>query len=294
MKRCTRPCSIGEAFLWTFGYHLAQGLVLLLFLATLFLCTFGLHLPTVEQLTEFVLHQNLDSSFELIGVASLGAVLVLLPMVRWRLGRRFRQVIGWRTPRHEEVIFALATVLPIAILGGSLYEWSRSLQVTLTGQVDQGAGALQTSLDLLHASLQGVPYPILVVALALGPAIGEELIFRGIIGRGLVERCGFWRGSLLTACLFAISHGSLSHAIATLPIALLLQFLYLKTGTIFVPILVHFCNNLLSVSLIRFSIPVDLAPTLAICLGFAVYLLIILVVFEARRRDWTPVSYPSP
>ncbi|QDT31604.1 CPBP family intramembrane glutamic endopeptidase [Thalassoglobus polymorphus] len=286
MRKSERPCSIPESLLWTCSYQFGQALVLLAFFYLLVFAGYGFDWPSQDVILQLAMDLNLDRSFLLIGVTSLGALFVVVPLIRLRLGPRFRESIGWRTPRHEEVIFALATVIPIAVLGDLIYELSGSfLQAGITQRLS--SQTLQTSsLEYLQSTLHGVPYPILVVALALGPAVGEELIFRGVIGRGLVHRHGVWTGSVMTAFLFAIAHVSPSHAISTLPIAFLLQFLYLKTGTIWIPIFVHFCNNLVAVSMMRYEFVPDINISPFAAIGFLSYLIVILVAFESRRRNW--------
>ncbi|MEZ6066566.1 MAG: hypothetical protein R3B90_12860 [Planctomycetaceae bacterium] len=46
-------------------------------------------------------------------------------------------------------------------------------------------------MQLVRRQMLATPYPVLLVAIALGPAIGEELVFRGLIGRGLIHRWGW-------------------------------------------------------------------------------------------------------
>lgn len=286
MKQSKRLWSILEACLWTCSYQLLQGFVLVAFLALLITAGYGFDWPSQSEMMDLALELNLDRSFLLIGVTSLGVLFLIVPLIRLRLGRDFRKTIGWRTPRHEEVIFALATVIPIAILGDLLYEVSLSWWTTSPMQHLFSQAMQSSTLDYLRSTLEGVSFPVLIVALALGPAIGEELIFRGVIGKRLVQRFGPWTGSIITAVLFAFAHVSPSHAIATLPIAFLLQFLYIKTGTIWIPILVHFCNNLLAVSMMRFDFVPEIPVSPLIASGFLAYLFTILATYENRRRSW--------
>lgn len=281
-----RACSFLEALLWACSFQVAQAIVLLGFLALLMTSGFGFSWPDGSGRVDFALQLDLDRSFLLIGVSTLGALLLVVPLVRLRLGKHYREIIGWRNPRHEEVIFALATVVPIAVLGDMLYEvsknwWSDSILRGLLGDTFR-----QSSLSFIQTSLEGVPYPILIVVLALGPAFGEELIFRGVIGRSLVRRFGNLRGSAITVFLFAAAHTSPDHALATLPIAVLLQFLYLKTGTIWVPVFVHFCNNLLAVSLMRFQFVEVFEIPNELGIVFLLYLIGLMMLFDARKKMW--------
>lgn len=286
MKIEKRPCSVFECLAWTVSFHVAQLLVLLAFSACFITAAYGTRLPEISELVHSL--SEPENTFLFIGVSSLGALFIVVPLIRLRLGKRFRERIGWRTPRHEEVIYATATVLPIAVIGNVLYS---AFQASFSNRPMELFHHNTDTLHLLRESVAGVPYPILVVALALGPAIGEELVFRGVIGRSLVRRWGPWTGSLVTCLLFAAAHLSPAHAVGTLPIAVLLQFLYLKTGTIWIPVLIHFFNNLLSVSMMRFqfSPQIPLPEPLAFCV-FLLYLSGLLLAYEWRRSSWISLS----
>ena len=287
-----RPCSLGEAILWSVGYMLAQGIALLAFLTLLICSAYGFDWPRRNVLLELALDLNLDRSFLLIGATSLGALFLILPAVRLRQGKSFREQFGWRVPTRQEFIFASATVLPIAVLGDATYDLARSwLEVPQSGLMFASA-IRPEALQHLHESFAGVPYGVLVVAMALGPAIGEEIVFRGVIGRGLIRRWGLLWGTGISALLFAVVHGSVAHAVAVIPVAILLQLLYLQTNTIWVPVLVHFGNNLLAVTMVRFQLPLAFELTPHMLLGFVGYLTVILGLMEGYRRTGRACLFP--
>jgi uncharacterized protein len=300
-----------EAGCWTLAYPFAQGIVLILFLILLLTAAYGLHWPEQQELLNLALELNLDRSFLLVGVTTLGALFLIVPAVRWRLGRDFRQQLGWHVPRREQLILAIATIAPIAIVGDAVYEATRDWYASWINPDSMNGSALAfrsgfvmelvsdakwslasvvqtSSLEQLHRTFEGVPYPVLVVAIALGPAIGEELVFRGMIGRRLIRHWGAVWGTLVASACFALAHVSPAHVLATFPVAVLLQLLYMQTRTIWVPILVHFGNNLLAVSMVRFQIvPSGPVPPLVLA-GICLYLVVILLLLEAYRRDWWP------
>jgi len=277
--------SIFEALSWIFVYHLSQGLVLIFFLSLLMLAAFGFEWPGQDQVVQMALDLDLDRSFLLVGVTNLGALFLIVPMVRWRLGRQFRDAIGARLPTRQELVFAIATIAPIAILGDATYEITRNFFAAAGPSTVPFASAVHpSSLEYLHQTFSGVPYPILIVAMALGPAVGEELIFRGMIGRRLVTRWGPYWGTFFAAAVFSAAHISPAHAIATFPVAVLLQLLYLQTKTIWVPILVHFGNNLLAVTMVRYQIVPEIPMSPMLLFGICVYLGLILMVLDSHRR----------
>ena len=78
---------------------------------------------------------------------------------------------------------------------------------------------------------------------ALFPALGEELLFRGYIGRGLVARWGMGKGVLLTSLLFGAVHIHPLHAVVAAFLGVILHALYLWTRSLIVPMLLHGINN---------------------------------------------------
>jgi membrane protease YdiL (CAAX protease family) len=275
-------CSLIEAGLWTLGYLLAQAVLLVLFFSVLLLSAFGLHWPEIDVIERWVLSIELDRSFLLVGVPVLGMLFVVLPAVRWREGREFRRQIGWRVPTLDETIIALATVCPVALIGNLVYQVAREPALFHHSFAPMAGVVRKTSLDHLQASFEGVPYLVLVISMALAPAVVEELVFRGVIGRRLVGRFGVILGTLMAATCFAAVHGSLPHALATLPVGIVLQLVYLQTGTIWLPVLVHFCNNLLAISAIHFHLDQNQPTSTALLVSLFIYLVMMLVWLQYR------------
>ncbi|WP_437194237.1 CPBP family intramembrane glutamic endopeptidase [Planctomicrobium sp. SH527] len=280
-------CSIFEALAWMAGFLFAQAIALAAVLTILYTSSFGLIWPNQKELVHWILDTNLDRSFLLIGTPVLGAVFLLLPLIRWREGQNYRERIGWRTPTVDEFVISLATVCPIALIGNLLYEvtnlwWKGEEVIAWTS----ATAIQQTSLEHLYSTFHGVPYPILIVAMALAPAFLEELIFRGVLGRRLVGRYGVTAGVLLSSTCFAAVHGSLPHALATLPVGILLHLLYLQTGTIWVPVLVHFGNNLLAVSLVHFNLQQESTFSPTLVFSMSLYLVMMLALLSVRTQEW--------
>ncbi|WP_437188258.1 CPBP family intramembrane glutamic endopeptidase [Planctomicrobium sp. SH668] len=263
------------------GVILAQCLALASLLMLFIGATYGLVIPSFDQVIAMALETNLDTSFLMLGVPILGALLILLPVIRLREGPDFRDRFGWRTPSADELVYALATIVPVAVLGNLLHQlvncWLQSLAAEDVGQWVPG-----DSLGQIYQLMQGVPYPLLIVVMALGPAVLEEFVFRGVIGRRMVKYVGVPAGILITSLLFAISHGGPAHALATLPIGVLLHLLYLKSGTIWIPVIVHFGNNLLAVSLFHFQLKELTHVSPQFCAVLSCYLVLILVLMSVR------------
>ena len=77
------------------------------------------------------------------------------------------------------------------------------------------------------------------------PALVEEFLYRGVILRALM-RFGTGFAILTSSLLFALMHGNLSQIIFAFPLGLLFAILVVRTGNLWITIVVHFLNNFLS------------------------------------------------
>lgn len=87
-----------------------------------------------------------------------------------------------------------------------------------------------------------------VFMIAILPAVGEELIFRGILQKLFTELTGkaLW-GILISAALFSAMHLQFQGFIPRFALGVLFSYLLLWTGSLWLPIIAHFINNLIAI-----------------------------------------------
>ena len=107
--------------------------------------------------------------------------------------------------------------------------------------------------DEIKRMADSTPLLLMIFSIAVLPAIGEELIFRGAIGRTLIANIGLWGGVLLTSFLFGWFHMHPVHAIAVMPLGLVMHVVYLWTRSFWLPMLLHFVNNYWATVVAHFS-----------------------------------------
>lgn len=100
-------------------------------------------------------------------------------------------------------------------------------------------------------SFWGVLLNIFMIAVL--PALGEELIFRGLLQKIFTELTGkvVW-GIIISAALFSGMHLQFQGFIPRLALGILFGFFYLWSGSLWLPIIAHFINN--SVAIIGYSL----------------------------------------
>nr|WP_155668526.1 type II CAAX endopeptidase family protein [Ornithinibacillus caprae] len=100
--------------------------------------------------------------------------------------------------------------------------------------------------------------PLFMIIPAIIAPILEEVIFRKIIFGTFYKRMNFFLAALLSAFIFGIIHGEPEHLLIYASVGFVFAFLYVKTKTILVPIIVHMTLNTISV-LVQYNLdPEDL------------------------------------
>ena len=94
-------------------------------------------------------------------------------------------------------------------------------------------------------------YLIYVIVLCLAPAVFEEMLFRGTIASGF-KSLGVKMSVVLSALIFMIMHGSPDQTVHQFIVGMILGYLFIKSGNIWLGIITHFFNNFISVTQVYF------------------------------------------
>ncbi len=107
----------------------------------------------------------------------------------------------------------------------------------------------QSQMELIEQILLGdLGMWFSLAMLAVTPALCEELIFRGYVQRQAERSFGAAGGILLSGVVFGAYHLRFTQVIPLSLLGIYLAFLAWRTGSLWVPILVHFLNNALAVA----------------------------------------------
>ena len=117
--------------------------------------------------------------------------------------------------------------------------------------------------DAMEMLLMGADLPtwFLFIAVAITPAICEELMFRGYLQRQVERGLGLMWSIVLVGVLFGLYHLQLSKAIPLSALGIYLGFVVWATGSVWTGALVHLLNNgvaVLVVSYVRSRPDIDM------------------------------------
>jgi hypothetical protein len=148
-----------------------------------------------------------------------------------------RQWPSWRSVGLSLLLMLVS--VPLVLL---LFQWNKMipLPAAFHDMEAQTAEALKSLLRMDH------PGELLgnLLLIAVLPAIGEELLFRGIVQQQILRMVpNVWLGLLLSAAVFSFIHLQFEGFLPRMFLGLLLGWLYWQTRNFWVPVLAHFFNN---------------------------------------------------
>ena len=110
------------------------------------------------------------------------------------------------------------------------------ITVQITGEVK---GSENTALLLDQFSLS----PWFALTIVVVAPLTEEFVFRRAIFGELYNRVGFFIAATISGLLFAVAHMDFTHILSYLFVAYIFAYTYVKTRSIWTPIIAHFLMN---------------------------------------------------
>jgi sodium transport system permease protein len=184
-----------------------------------------------------ILGQAVQAKHFILGILVTEWVLIGLPvLILLRLGSLdHRQALGLLRPGFPALLGAVLAGLSGWYLVGVLVE---SLQQRVLPMPKEMIDEMRR---LLFATDRSVLVDLL--ALALSPAICEELLFRGVLLRASWPALKMPAAIALNGILFGLFHVSIYRFLPTCLLGMVLAFIVLRSGSIFAGMTFHFVNN---------------------------------------------------
>ena len=154
-------------------------------------------------------------------------------------------------PSRQPVLISIAFFLVAFPLVNFLADWNSSWEIPskfgnwLVGKEEQTGSLTKMFLDMptvWHLMLN-------LTMIAILPALGEELVFRGIIQKGLYRLGNPHVAIWLTAILFSAVHMQILGFVPRMLMGVAMGYLFLWSGNLWYPIIAHLTNNAVAVTL---------------------------------------------
>jgi membrane protease YdiL (CAAX protease family) len=85
-----------------------------------------------------------------------------------------------------------------------------------------------------------------IATIAIAAPLLEEILFRGIILHGLLKNYSAGIAIAFSSLLFALIHGNVAQGLGAFLMGLFMGWIYWKTKSLYIPIILHFVNNTVS------------------------------------------------
>jgi len=306
-----------ESICWMFGVfgaHFAGIIIFILGAFVYLIATNNLEQNAKaiqKQITEFFETHTL----EMAGVEQGVFVLIVMIAVGLRFGKGVLAKLNLQPFAVSSGFLLFICVLPLSLLSGEIYRLAFEVWSSFTEQMPwlKKFDEMQ-AMELVKQMAENSSLAALVLVIAVLPAIGEELVFRGAIGRGLVARWGLIPGMIITSIMFGLVHAHPAHVIAVIPLGMFMHYMYYVTRSFWAPVLVHFMNNAFAVSIPKIAtlVPEEAAKLNdetqiihpLITLSAALFITVVCIYFWKTRAkylnpngsEWTPgyISNESP
>ena len=159
------------------------------------------------------------------------------------------RAIGFRKPVTGWMLLIGVAIMFVSLpMTNLLTAWNEKMSLGSFESLESMLQQLEdTASDLTDRMLQvdtlgGLLFNLLVIALI--PAIGEELTFRGVVQQALVKGCkNAHVGIFLSAAIFSFIHFQFYGFLPRMFLGLLLGYLFYYSGSLWTSILMHFVNN---------------------------------------------------
>lgn len=215
-------------------------------------------------ITVLILGMDLESvpvdSLRLMTMA--GQILfILLPALlfaKW-IYSDVGKIIRIRKPDLKELgLFTIGIIILTPLLQAYLYIQNYYLEIfaknsSFINSVKSFFDSLNEMVEKTYSNLLSASnifeFILVVLVVAIVPAISEETMFRGFIQRSFELRYKKYVGALITALFFSLYHFNPYGFIPLFILGAFFGFAAFKSKTLVIPMILHFLNNFSAVSL---------------------------------------------
>ncbi|HOY90443.1 MAG TPA: CPBP family intramembrane metalloprotease [Bacteroidales bacterium] len=225
-----------KSFLTFLALFLAAALFFNLAMSFILLSTNNLNNPRAIMLANTIAHLF---TFTGVGIA--------FPLLN-----KYKIYEFYQNKPYKDLLFLILTFFIVLLIQPSLSLLTEITNlIKLPSNIDNFLSQYENMAnELLKQTMNdsGIGFLLLnVVYVALVPAVGEELIFRGIIQKYLIKLTKHASiGIILTGLIFSLFHLSWSTILAIWFFGIILGIVYYTTGNIWYSMFMHFINNLMA------------------------------------------------
>ncbi len=222
---------------------------------------------------------------------------IVLARLRYPAARNFFQL---RVPDYKEVILSVIAVFALQQILQTYMLVQEAIPIPegISKYVDMFKQLLEETYKILVVAKSPSEFFVVVLIVALTPAICEELFFRGLIQHAFEEATPGLKGALLAGFIFGVYHINPFTLIPLVALGTFFGFLVYRSANLTVTMSAHFFNNFVACVAIYMQLDEDfvaVAPggnvsTADLVLNFGVFGVVFLVATHYFIRVTAPVT----
>lgn len=157
----------------------------------------------------------------------------------------------FQSPIRQSVMISIVFFMVAFPFVNYLAEWNATWDLpTFLGDWLEGKELQAGEVTKLFLDMPNAGFLILnLIMIGLLPAVGEELIFRGIMQRGLQKMMNPHLAIWFAAILFSAVHMQFLGFVPRMLMGVAMGYLFYWSGNLWYPIIAHFTNNALAVGM---------------------------------------------
>lgn len=159
----------------------------------------------------------------------------------------------WYMKSDVKTLFSLKIPSGKSVLGGLLLYIGTYLIMLVTATALSRIFPESTqNVEQAFGEILDHPFILIILVMAVMPAVGEEIFFRGLLFGGFRHRHGAFWGILLSSLIFGAFHMSIVKLLPTAMLGACFAYIGYCSGSIYIGMFLHFLNNLISMALSKY------------------------------------------
>jgi hypothetical protein len=204
------------------------------------------------------------------------------------------------------VLLSVSIVLASAILSGYFLQITQSIDFQQWGSLGRWITTTEENAKQLTEQLTKFDsfgaFLLAMIVIALIPAIGEELLFRGLMQSKIGNifkntHVAVW----ITAAIFSFIHFQFYGFLSRMMLGVLFGYMYVWSGNIIYPIVAHFTNNgaqvlllyLYQQKIINYNIDNDSKISVGLAIGSLLIIVLLMILFKNLTRKKSNSLYTT-
>ena len=204
----------------------------------------GMILYAVGLLLLIYVGSLLQARFKLLGIGLTQLIIIALPLLfAYYIKADFKKVFSVTRPKLLHILAGVSLLVGANIIANLIAQFMLYL-------FPQNMEVAEALTEVLFDE-KNILFNLVIVAVL--PAICEEVFYRGFLVTAFKGKASGRRTVLLSSILFGFMHIDFIRILPTAVLGLALSYAVYKTGSLFIPILMHFLNNGLTVLASHYS-----------------------------------------